>query len=289
MNQTSEKNNGEAGQSAGGSALTLRLLSALVLVPLAVTVVYFGAWPLAGFLGLVGVLMLFEWYRMALSDGAHMAAFAPVFMVSTVSALLCFYFATNSNWLASILTLGIGSLGSLILSLKKAKTQALWVVAALPYIVFPGIIFIWIRAEVDLGLEIIFWMLFVVWATDSGGYIAGRSIGGWKLAPSISPNKTWAGFFGGIVLSILMGVIAAYLIEDASLQVFVILSAVLSVISQLGDLFESAVKRHFGVKDISGFIPGHGGVLDRMDGLLFVLMAVGLFAFLNDGRLLIWP
>jgi phosphatidate cytidylyltransferase len=123
--------------------------------------------------------------------------------------------------------------------------------------------------------------LALVWATDTAAYIAGRGIGGPRLAPRISPNKTWAGLAGGVVGAALVGLVAS-LLRDAPADVglpgemwrLVALSGVLALVEQAGDLVESAVKRHFGVKDSGNLIPGHGGVLDRVDGLIAVSLAV---------------
>jgi phosphatidate cytidylyltransferase len=115
----------------------------------------------------------------------------------------------------------------------------------------------------------VFWLFAVVWATDTAAYISGRLIGGPKLAPRFSPNKTWAGLIGGALAAALVGVIAATLMGDAPMPSMALASAGLAVVAQAGDLVESALKRRFGVKDASTLIPGHGGVLDRLDGMLF--------------------
>lgn len=150
--------------------------------------------------------------------------------------------------------------------------------------------FIWLRAGIDgaYGIATVVWILLVVWGSDSGGYIVGKSIGGPKLAPRISPNKTWSGFFGGLIFAMAAGLAVGVWIGEGSYLSLVLVSAGLSVVSQMGDLVESSVKRHFGVKDFSSLIPGHGGVFDRFDGLLFVLMAAGLLQVWHHGTLLIW-
>jgi phosphatidate cytidylyltransferase len=132
------------------------------------------------------------------------------------------------------------------------------------------------------------WVLGVVWATDTGAYIAGRRIGGPKLAPRVSPNKTWAGLFGGIAAAGLVGLAAAALVAGVSPWIAAPLSAALAIVEQAGDLFESAVKRRFGVKDSSNLIPGHGGVLDRVDGLLSVSLAVAALSWMVGHTILIW-
>ncbi len=118
----------------------------------------------------------------------------------------------------------------------------------------------------------VLWLLFVVWAVDVGGYLVGCSIKGPKLAPKISPNKTWSGLFGGVCLAALVGYGLAYCLKLPDCWVYAVIAAVLAIFEQIGDLIESAIKRRVGVKDSSDIIPGHGGVFDRVDGLIFAAM-----------------
>ena len=139
-----------------------------------------------------------------------------------------------------------------------------------------------VRHDAIQGFAALVLVLLVVWVTDSGGYFAGRGIGGPKLWPRVSPKKTWAGAIGGFAasLAVAAGFAALNLGKMAPLLA---LAAFLSVISQLGDLFESAVKRRFGVKDSSQIIPGHGGLLDRLDGFVAAIAAAALLGFLRGG------
>ncbi len=139
-----------------------------------------------------------------------------------------------------------------------------------------------VRHDAEYGFVALLMVLTVVWASDIGGYFAGKSIGGRKLAPRISPNKTWAGAIGGFVLSLLAGAGFA-MAGQGRLIPLVLLAAILSVVSQIGDLFESAVKRRFGVKDSSHIIPGHGGLLDRLDGFVAAIALAALVGFLRGG------
>jgi phosphatidate cytidylyltransferase len=124
------------------------------------------------------------------------------------------------------------------------------------------------------SLYLVFWLMLVTWATDIFAYFAGRSIGGPKLAPKISPNKTWAGLIGGMAGAAVVGALAAWLFGiSAELPDFLWLGAPMGLLAQLGDLYESRVKRRLGVKDSGTLLPGHGGVLDRLDGLLPVILA----------------
>ncbi|KQU60342.1 phosphatidate cytidylyltransferase [Rossellomorea marisflavi] len=122
------------------------------------------------------------------------------------------------------------------------------------------------------GAQLIFYALFIIWATDSGAYFIGRAMGKKKLWPHISPNKTVEGFIGGIVSAVIVGIIITFFTDlGISMPKLIIITAILSVFGQMGDLVESALKRHYGVKDSGNLLPGHGGMLDRFDSLLFVL------------------
>lgn len=145
-----------------------------------------------------------------------------------------------------------------------------WSVAGFLYALLPALSLLWIRDRADQGLEMLLWVFIVTWATDIGAYFAGRSIGGPKLAPAISPNKTISGLAGGIVSAGLAGFAWAQAMHLPPLLIWVAPS--LAVAAQAGDLFESWLKRRAGVKDSGDWLPGHGGMLDRLDGLVPVAM-----------------
>jgi phosphatidate cytidylyltransferase len=140
----------------------------------------------------------------------------------------------------------------------------------------------------DHGLLTVLWLMMMVWACDTGAYFAGRTIGGPKLLPSVSPKKTWAGLIGGMVAAALVGAAMAAWSGLADPVILAAVSAAVAAFSQVGDLSESAFKRHFGVKDSGDVIPGHGGVLDRVDGLLFAIIIVVAIAHGRGGELLPW-
>jgi phosphatidate cytidylyltransferase len=139
-----------------------------------------------------------------------------------------------------------------------------------------------VRLDQTYGFTALMFVLLIVWVTDIGGYFAGRGFGGPKLWPSVSPKKTWAGAIGGFAasLAVALGFVAFGLGKAGPM---VLLGAVLSIASQLGDLFESAVKRRFGVKDSSHIIPGHGGLLDRLDGYVAAILVAAIFGVLRGG------
>ena len=131
--------------------------------------------------------------------------------------------------------------------------------------------------------DLVFWLMLVTWATDIFAYFAGRAIGGPKLAPRISPNKTWAGLIGGMAGAAVVGAVAAWLFELD--PIFTFAGALMGLVAQLGDLYESRVKRRLGVKDSGTILPGHGGVLDRLDGLLPVVLVTLMLLLVILGAL----
>jgi phosphatidate cytidylyltransferase len=150
----------------------------------------------------------------------------------------------------------------------------------------------WLRGDPSLGAAAVLYLFAVAWTTDTASYVAGRLIGGPRLAPRISPNKTWSGFIVGTLAPALVGFAFASVLEETSAMKLSLVSIVLALACQMGDLVESAVKRRFGAKDASQMIPGHGGLLDRIDGLLLAAIAAALIALrdvASPGRgLLIW-
>ncbi len=165
-------------------------------------------------------------------------------------------------------------------------TGGRWSAIGILYISLPCAALVWLRAT-D-GPETLLWLFLVVWVTDIAAYGIGRWIGGPRLAPSVSPGKTWAGAIGGLVAAMGAGGVIAVLLDLATPWVLVAASAGTSVVAQLGDLAESKLKRHFGVKDSGQLIPGHGGVLDRVDGLLAATPVVALAVFLSGGGVQFW-
>lgn len=157
-----------------------------------------------------------------------------------------------------------------------------WLAIGLVYALAALAASVLVRRDPELGFTALMLILLIVWMTDIGGYFAGRGIGGPKLWPRVSPKKTWAGAIGGTVLSVLVAVVFGVL-GLGHMVPLVLIAIVLSVLSQLGDLFESAVKRKFGVKDSGQIIPGHGGLLDRLDGYVFAVVAAAVIGLLRGG------
>ncbi|MBT3306044.1 MAG: phosphatidate cytidylyltransferase [Alphaproteobacteria bacterium] len=163
-----------------------------------------------------------------------------------------------------------------------------WLVVGAFYIGIPCWALLSLRADPVAGRETLFWLLAIVWSADTGAYAFGRLIGGPKLAPFISPNKTWAGFAGGVGSAAIVGIATALAMELTAILPLAGWSALIGAVSQGGDLVESWVKRHFSVKDTGTIIPGHGGLLDRVDGLLIAAIGVFLISLVGEGSILTW-
>ncbi len=250
-----------------------RLIVTLVLVPAVVFCIIKG-YTTVYLLGLLGsALLSWEWALMVPNK-------RPVFYAVTY-----FFVAVTAVVMGSPMAFWYSMAAALVLAFIKGKNEKhRWLLLlGIPYIsIGLGAI---IEIYTLYGAQIVLWFMFVVWGVDIGGYVFGCSLKGPKLAPKISPNKTWAGLFGGIFLAVVISYgICRYFGADAVINLYMILAAVLAVIAQIGDLIESAIKRHLGLKDSSNIIPGHGGVFDRVDGLIFaapfaLLILRNLFLF----------
>jgi phosphatidate cytidylyltransferase len=196
-----------------------------------------------------------------------------------VMALVIAGFCLASGRLdASLVVLALGFAGVAVLSTERRA----WTAAGFFYAASAEMASVLVRLDRVDGFAALILILLVVWVTDIGGYFAGRGIGGPKLWPRVSPKKTWAGAIGGFAASLVIafGFAAFGLGKTGPL---LLAGAFLSIVSQLGDLFESAVKRRFGVKDSSHLIPGHGGLLDRLDGFVAAVVVAAIFGFLRGG------
>jgi phosphatidate cytidylyltransferase len=167
------------------------------------------------------------------------------------------------------------------------KRRGRWMVLGSVYIAIPTAAMIWLRGDDIPGMTTIIWLFLVVWGADTGAYLSGRAIGGPKLAPRISPKKTWAGFVGGISIASLISV-AFHFYTPGEILNLAVIGFLVALASQLGDLLESMAKRHFDVKDSSNLIPGHGGVLDRVDGLVIGAVALAMILLIFGQGVLPW-
>ena len=256
--------------------LGVRALAAAVMVPLALLLIWAGGWWFMAAIAGCGLLMAHEWCRMV--HGGSL----PQLVLHAVAALLA---AGAGAGLASgeVVALGLAAIwGASALLAWKAGPVTGWALAGVPYVSLP-ILALGLLRQGEAGLTAVLLVMLAVWIADIGAYFAGRIIGGPKLAPVISPNKTWAGL-GGAVVGAMAAALAVWLIAHLPNPLMaLVLGALIGFFEQLGDLFESAAKRHFGLKDTGNLIPGHGGLLDRVDGLIAASIIAGGIGAVHAG------
>ena len=253
--------------------LLMRVIAALVLAPLAIAIAYAGGWLWAALVTLAAIGLYVEWLMIV--GAVRERRVVGLGVVALAVAGFCLGFGRID---ASLIALALGFAAVALFSPERR----VWTATGFAYAAAAEIASVLVRLDRIEGFAALTLVLLVVWVTDIGGYFAGRGIGGPKLWPRVSPKKTWAGAIGGFVASL---VVAAgfVLFGLGKVGPLLLLGAVLSVASQLGDLFESAVKRRFGVKDSSHIIPGHGGLMDRLDGFVAAVVMAAIFGFLRGG------
>jgi phosphatidate cytidylyltransferase len=261
----------------GSRNLLMRVIAALVLAPLAIAIAYAGGWLWTALVTLAAIGLYVEWLTIVGTARERRVVASGVFALATAGLCLA---AGRID--VSLLAFAVG-LAAVALSSPQRRH---WNAAGFGYAAAAEIASVLVRLDQSYGFVALILILLVVWVTDIGGYFAGRGIGGPKLWPRVSPKKTWAGAIGGFAASLMVAAgFAAFSKMDPPLKLgpLLLLGAALSIASQLGDLFESAVKRRFGVKDSSHLIPGHGGLLDRLDGLVAAVVMAAIFGFLRCG------
>lgn len=264
------------------TGLRARVLSALVLIPVALLAVALGAPYFDLLVVAAGMLMAWEWAR--LCNGGRVTP-AGIVAIATAAAAVVASYLLGAEW-ALLVVAGGAAIAALVAAITRQRPG--WMGLGTLYASLPCVAIIWLREDPTFGFAIILWLLIMVWAIDVGAYVVGRNVGGPKLAPVISPKKTWSGLAGGVAAAGIVGAVAGLAIDGAAPLPLALISAVLALVEQAGDLGESAVKRRFGAKDSSGLIPGHGGLLDRIDGLVAVVVAVALAAALTGKSVLAW-
>lgn len=268
----SEPDAAPAGPAPASSNLVLRVAAAIVLAPLAIALAYAGGWLWALLVTLVSIGLFVEWLMVVGAGSVALTASG-----TTVLAIMGFCVAFGALKTAVI----TGFVGGAIVTLI-ARSKFVWAASGFAYASAALLASILVRQDLVNGFAALMFVLLVVWATDIGGYFAGRGFGGPKLWPRVSPKKTWSGALGGFAAS--LAVAAGFAAFGLGRAVpLLLVSAILSVVSQLGDLFESAVKRRFGVKDSSHLIPGHGGLMDRLDGFVAAILMAWIIGFLRHG------
>lgn len=256
--------------------LGIRTASALILVPVVIACIWFGGIWFKGFVLLLTGLIAHEWASIV--HPKNVAQYALHMASALCGTVLPDMFGVE---FALIAILGLVIISGFMVRFGNSVSSK-WSYFGICYAGLPAIAFVLLRNDPDYGFAAILWIFLIVWAADILAYFAGRIIGGPKLAPVISPKKTWAGLGGAVAGSALVSSIFAYVTHSNGILVLAVLAGSLAVVEQAGDLFESALKRFHGVKDSGALIPGHGGVIDRVDGLITVAVAAAIIGLFRD-------
>jgi phosphatidate cytidylyltransferase len=256
-------------QSTG--ELGKRIVSGIVMAALAVGAVALGGWPFALFWAAAAIGVFWEWSAIV-AGGARAARTAGI--AALVIAALA---AGAGQLIAAFMVLAAG------VAAVWAPHRRAWEGAGVAYAGTVLLAPVVLRGDPEFGLLAILYLFAVVWTTDILGYFVGRAIGGPRLIAHISPNKTWSGACGGALGALTAGVVVVYVAGNTALLPAACVAFVLSIASQAGDLFESVVKRRFGVKDASHVIPGHGGLMDRLDGFIAAVGVAALIGIMRGG------
>jgi phosphatidate cytidylyltransferase len=255
------------------SELTKRLLSGAVFAAIALALAYAGPLPFAALVLVVAVAMSWEWAHVVRGTNVDVTLIIHGLAVTAAIALTAFGFAA--------LGVAVIVIGAIIVLALEFGQRPIFSAAGVLYAGLPAVALLWLRSSEPQGFLSVLFIFVIVAATDTFAYAAGRLIGGPRLAARISPNKTWSGLAGGLLAAALTGVVFA-IIVGASPAALALTGLAMGLIAQAGDLGESALKRTFGVKDASNLIPGHGGFMDRVDGIVTVAVAAALAALYVD-------
>lgn len=270
------------------SGVGVRAVSAIGLVLLCLAPFYFGGWLWAVLVGLFGGRMLFEWVRMSDPSPALPAYLTPI--LGLLAGIIYVVQLNVGYAAASVLLTVVAVMGvQAVRPGENKRSRIIWAVLGVLYIVIPTLLMVGLRGNLvgfdTVGFQRLLFVMACVIGADVGAYFGGSMMGGPKLAPKLSPNKTWSGFFTGQVLAVLLGALFGHLVGIGWLS-GTLLALPIAILSVLGDLFESGVKRNLNVKDTGGLMPGHGGLLDRLDSLMAAIIGVAIVLVLFPG---VWP
>ena len=259
-----------------------RFVTAVIVASICITPLYFGGYFWTVLVGLFSSRLMYEWIRMT-DPEAPLAAFG----ISIGALLICLAYAAQGLEVGAMASLAVGTCVAVIERLRRGG--AFWSAIGLPYIIVPSVVIVLLRG-MDVGFntagfsQLIFIILVVI-AADVGAYFGGKTFRGPKMAPTLSPNKTWSGAISGLVFACFIATLLGWVI-GLSPTLSIMLAVPIIILSVLGDLMESSVKRHLGVKDTGTLLPGHGGLLDRLDSLMVAVVG-GAILFMMLGNQ--WP
>ncbi len=274
---TAATNAGRQHRSAISENLRLRIVWGAALALVAFGFAYYSATSFALLVLVIGLFLSWEWGHMVRGERADVAFLVHAVAVAAAIGLTVSGYAALAA--AVLVTAAI-----IIMAVAFGHGGRLSVLGVF-YVGLPAIALVWLRASEPYGFAAVLFVFAIVWCSDIGAYAAGRLIGGPKLWPRVSPNKTWSGLIGGVAAGTGAAVLVSQLfVAEASVLRLALLGLGLSLVAQGGDLAESALKRWFSLKDTSDLIPGHGGFMDRMDSIVAVAVAAGLLALILDPR-----
>lgn len=254
-----------------GTDFRMRVISGLGMAAVVALFTFSGVMAFSILVVVVALLLSWEWGRLVHGREADVVVAIHVGSAGAAAVLAALGFVG-----LGLLTLPIGAILAMLLSLGR---NSVFAALGVFYAGLPAVAMIWLRSDATLGMLAVIFVIVIVIASDTFGFLFGRVLGGPRLWPRLSPNKTWAGLIGALVASSIIGALFWFAVPEASAVRLAATGVVLSLAAQGGDLAESAVKRRFGAKDSSSLIPGHGGVMDRVDGLVAAAAVVGLATF----------
>jgi phosphatidate cytidylyltransferase len=273
------------------SDLVVRIVSAVVLAPVALGAAVLGGWPFVLLCALAAIGIWWEWATLSAGSAARALVAIGAGALAAAAIFLAF------GWLGTALACLAGG-AALVAALAPAaparQGDRTWVGAGVAYAGTMLLAPVLLRGDPQFGLLAIMFLFAVVWTTDIVAYFAGRALGGAKLAPLLSPNKTWSGALGGAVGAVLAAILFAASAGIGRSAILALVALGLSIAAQAGDLFESAFKRRYGAKDAGRLIPGHGGLMDRLDGFIAAALAATILGLVRGGveaparGLLVW-
>ncbi len=262
--------------------LQIRVASGVVLASGALALLWAGGVWTAGLVAALAGVSVWEWRRMTATGGV------PAWVLATTGAGIV-VLSHPAGFVPALAALGMAAIAILAADWARgARADGGWAAGGLVVILVAGLALLALRRMDPFGFETAFWVVLTVALTDTGAYFAGRLIGGPKIWPSVSPKKTWAGLGGGVALAFFGGGLFSWATTGTYFYEVCTVSAVAAVLAQGGDLAQSALKRRFGRKDTGRLIPGHGGALDRVDGLMAATLVAGAVTLWRGKAVFIW-
>lgn len=260
--------------------LQTRVISAVILGPIFLGLIYFGFPFFHLLVAAMAAVMAWEFGKMDRASGPKRRWFLVLAAVTGLAAMVL------KGPIVALAITYVATIASVVSEAFCGRRGKNPIFLAVPYVTLPAVALLYVYAAG--GVKAVFWLLAVVWGTDIGAYASGRTIGGPKLAPTISPNKTWAGAIGGLICGTVAAVGLSAALNMPLSEPMVAAAAAIALAAEAGDLFESALKRWYDVKDSGTLIPGHGGVMDRFDGLWAAAPVAAMFCMIFDGGVQKW-